>query len=86
MHNFAIAGLIIKNFIPADSIRVILHYVAIVRKNWPYPPTAGGSYGRQGGRPEDKIRVDFEILKLLYRLNYSEFYFVYNITAILLQY
>ena len=50
-------------------------------KNCPYPPTASGSYGREGGgreegRPADEIRVDFEILKLLYRLNYSEFYFV----------
>ena len=25
-------------------------YFCIVRKNWPYPPTASGSYGRQGGR------------------------------------
>ena len=31
---------------------------------------------RQGGRPANEIRVDFEILKLLYRLNYAEFYFV----------
>ena len=44
----------------------------IVRKSWPYPPTASGSYGREA----DEIRVDFEILKLLYKLNYSEFYFV----------
>ena len=44
-----------------------------VLKNWPYPPTASGSYGRI---PANKIRVDFEILKLLYRLNYSEFYIV----------
>ena len=52
----------------------------IVRKNWPYPPTASGSYGREagreGGRPADEIRVDFEILKLIYKLYYLEFYFV----------
>ena len=46
--------------------------VAIVRKFWPDPPTASGSYGREGGRPADEIQVDFEILKLLYRLNYSD--------------
>ena len=46
---------------------------------------ASGSYGRevgrqggreawrQGGRPADEIQVDFEVSKLLYRLNYSEF-------------
>ena len=43
----------------------------IVRKNWPYPPITSGSYGRQGGRPADKIQVDFEILKLFYK-NYSD--------------
>ena len=45
----------------------------IVRKNWPNSPTASGSYGREGGRPADEIRVDFKVSKLLYRLNYSEF-------------
>ena len=38
------------------------------------------------GRPADKIQVDFEILKILYRLNYSGFYFVYyhcNIATVL---
>ena len=30
----------------------------------------------QGGRPADEIQVDFEIVKLHYRLNYSDFYFV----------
>ena len=49
----------------------------IVRKNWPYPPTASGSCGREGGKPADKIRVNFEILKFLYSSNYLEFYFVY---------
>ena len=56
-----------------------------MRKNWPYPPTASGSYGREGGRPADEIRVDFKILKLIYRFNYSEFN-LFNIIAILLQY
>ena len=36
-------------------------------KNWPYSPTASGSYGREGereggrqvGRPEDEIQVSF---------------------------
>ena len=36
----------------------------------------GLTAGREGGRPADEIWVDFENLKLLYRLNYSEFYFV----------
>ena len=38
------------------------------------------------GRATDEIRVDFEILKLLYRLNYLNFYFVLyhcNFTAVL---
>ena len=30
----------------------------------------------EGGRPADEIQVDFKILKLLYRFNYSEFYYV----------
>ena len=60
-----------------------------MRKNWPHPFTASGSYGmqeggREGGRPVDEIWVDFKILILLYRLIYSEFY-LFNITAILLQ-
>ena len=36
--------------------------------------------------PADETRVDFEILKLFYRLNYLEFYFVQyycNFTAVL---
>ena len=36
----------------------------------------GLTAGKEGGRPADKIRVDFIILKLLYRLSYSDFYFV----------
>ena len=30
----------------------------------------------KAGREADEIRVDFEIFKLLYRLNYSDLYFV----------
>ena len=40
----------------------------------------------EAGRLADEIWVDFEILKLFYRLNYSYFYFVYyhcNFTAVL---
>ena len=99
----------------------------IMRENWPYPPTASGSYSRQAGRwtgsqgggqaargvgrqagrwvgrrvgrqagrqaggragsrQADKIRVSLEFFKILYRLNYSGFYFVYyhcNVTTVL---
>ena len=58
-------------------------------KNWPYPPTDSGSYsrlaGREGGKPSDKMRMGFEILKFS-RLNYLGFYVVYyhnNITTVL---
>ena len=57
-----------------------------MRKICPYPPTTSGSYGREAGRLADEIWVDFEILKLFYRLNYSDFYFVQyhcNFTAVL---
>ena len=37
----------------------------------------GGREGGRGGRPADEIWVDFKVLKLLYRLNYLDFYFVY---------
>ena len=39
----------------------------IVRKNWDYPPTTSGSYGRQAGR---RNTAGFQIL---YRLSYSDF-------------
>ena len=45
-----------------------------MRKNWASTPSASGSYGRQA----DEIQQDFEILKILYRLNYVDFYFVYS--------
>ena len=46
----------------------------IVRKNWTHMPSTSMSYGRLAGL--DVIQVDFEIFKLLYRLNYLNFYFV----------
>ena len=38
----------------------------------------GLTAGWQAGRLADEIRLDFEILKILYRLNYLDFYFVYS--------
>ena len=42
-------------------------------------PSTSGSYSRLA----DKIWLDFEIIKILYRLNYLDFYFV-DISAMLL--
>ena len=39
---------------------------------------------RQAGRLADEIRLDFEILKILYRLNYLDFYFLYSSTMLLI--
>ena len=36
------------------------------------------------GRQADEIRLDFEILKILYRLNYFDFYFVYSSAMLLI--
>ena len=47
----------------------------IVGKNWAHAPTASGSYGRLTGWLADEMRVDFKILKILYRLDYLDFYF-----------
>ena len=59
-----------------------------MRKNWASTPSASGSYGslagRQAGRLADEIRLDFEILKILYRLNYLDFYFVYSSAMLLI--
>ena len=59
-----------------------------MRKNWASTPSASGSYGRQAGRQAgrlaDEIRLDFEILKILYRLNYLDFYFVYSSAMLLI--
>ena len=35
----------------------------------------GLQYGRLAGRQADKIRVEFEIFKILYMLNYLDCYF-----------
>ena len=48
--------------------------------------TAGWPAGRPAGWLADEMGVDFEILKILYRLNYSDFYFVwycYNVIIVL---
>ena len=37
----------------------------------------GGRAGRQAGRQADKIQVGLRIFKIVYRFNYSGFYFVY---------
>ena len=44
----------------------------------------GRQVGRQAGRLADKIRLDFEILKILYWLNYLDFYFDYNSAMLLI--
>ena len=59
----------------------------MVRKTNPtLPPLVGLMAGREGGRPANKRQVDFENFKILYRLNYVDFYFVYyhcNVTTVL---
>ena len=52
-------------------------------KNWSSRPSTSGSYSKLAGRLADKLQMDFEIFKILYRLNYLEFYFV-DISAMLL--
>ena len=42
--------------------------------------SASGLYGRQA----NKTQLDFEILKILYRLNYLDFYFVYSSAMLLI--
>ena len=61
-----------------------------MRKNWAHAPTASGSYSRLAGWLAgwlaDEMRVDFKIFKILYRLNYSDFYYVlycYNVIIVL---
>ena len=46
--------------------------------------TAGWQAGWQAGWLADEIRLDFEILKILYRLNYLDFYFVYSSAMLLI--
>ena len=52
-------------------------------KNWTSRPSTSGFYGKLAGRLADKLQMDFEIFKILYRLNYLEFYLV-DISAMLL--
>ena len=52
----------------------------VVRKNWASTPSASRSYGRLAG----EIRLDFEILTILYRLNYLDFYFLYSSAMLLI--
>ena len=40
--------------------------------------------GRQAGKQADEIQLDFEILKIHYRLNYLDFYFVYSSAMLLI--
>ena len=46
--------------------------------------TAGWQAGWQAGRLADEIGLDFKILKILYRLNYFDFYFVYSSAMLLI--
>ena len=39
-------------------------------KNYAHTPTASGSYSR----PADEMQTDFKTFKILYRLNYSDFF------------
>ena len=56
----------------------------LVRKNWTPMPRASGSYGRQASRQAGRWNMaGFKIFKILYRLNYLNFYFV-DIIAMLL--
>ena len=48
--------------------------------------SASGSYGREGGRQADEMLEGFNIFKILYKLNYSSFYFAChhsNVTTVL---
>ena len=52
---------------------LVSRYSVLFEKIGPIlPPLVGLMAGREGGRQADEIWVDFKILKLLYRLNYSE--------------
>ena len=54
-----------------------------MRKTGPIPLLL---VGLMEGRQADEIRLGFEIFKILYRLNYSGFYFVYyhcNVTTVI---
>ena len=73
-----------------QQIHVSASIFCIGRKNWPYPPTASGSYGTEGGteagRLADEMWVGFETFRILYRLNYLGSYCVCyhsNVTIVL---
>ena len=51
----------------------------LVRINWIPVPSTSGSYGRMA----NEIQLDSEIFKILYKLNYLDFYF-FDISAMLL--
>ena len=40
--------------------------------------------GLMAGRLADEIRLDFQVLKILYRVNYFDFYFVYSSAMVLI--
>ena len=63
-----------------QRICILTAIAYLVRKNWASTPSASGSYGRLA----DEIRLDIEILKILYRLNYLDFYFVYSSAMLLI--
>ena len=56
-----------------QQIRESTDYTLIVRKNWSPRPSATRSYGRLAGWLWDKLRIKFNIFKILYRLKYTIF-------------
>ena len=50
-------------------------------KNWTSTPSASGLYGGQAGRWKT---AEFQILEILYRLNYFDSYFVYSSAVLLI--
>ena len=59
-----------------QQIRVLDANCHSSEKNWTHMPSASGSYGRLAGWLADEMRVQVEIFKIAYRLNYSDFYYV----------
>ena len=59
-----------------------------LQENWIPTVSPSGSYDRQAGWQADgladKIWLDFKILKILYRLIYLDFYFVYSSAMLLI--
>ena len=52
---------------------LLCQYTVLIEKFGPIPPPL---VGLKAGREADEIWVDFKILKVLYKLNYSDFYLV----------